>query len=283
MLCLNFLFCNVLLIVLFYFTVPTENLGIIGGKNAQSYSFFVFVGHGDDSCGGALLTPYMVITAASCLFDRKRKQWPSPEQIYVLHGDFKNELNVKYYSCERYKPYPAFDPTVKGPAPFNIALVRLERGVEPFGSFARLCRSNLATERNRYQFATLIGLGLTHQNPDVRPGRLMEAVLNKSGTCGRYVKDGYPMNVDSQFCYSGPGKKSACVGDLGSPLLYKNDGNVVCILGVVSYIFEQCDHPDYPTVFTSVVSTKNWIRNVMHSFNLVTYRTDADDWVQTYE
>ena len=273
MTCLILKGCLVSLILICWLPKQTWNLGVIGGTHAEiSCSFFAFVGRGDNTCGGALTQPDVVVTAASCLYDRKRQKWPSAEQIYILHGCFKSEMNVKYYSCEQYLVHYLFNPRIsEGPLPYDMALVKLERGVDKNENFARPCRYNLASERDNYRFGTLIGLGLTNQNPDIKPQGLMQAVLQKSDSCGEYEKNGYRVNKAHQVCYSVPGLASACVGDTGSPLLYKDDGNTICLLGIASYSFQKCDHPDYPTVFTSVEGLRGWMRKSLHLFKIKAY------------
>ena len=276
--------CLFHLILVSCFSRFNLSLGIIGGRMAQSYSFFVVVGNGDDTCGGSLLSIDTVLTSATCIYDRKRNQWPSADQIYVLHGSFHEEWNLKYYSCEQYKVHFKFDPAkLGGPVPYDIAIIKLENRVEALDRYARPCRFNLASERNHYQLGTVIGVGLINQNPDIKPRGLREGVVVRNETCGKYADDGLNVNLAHQICYSIPGKTAACFGDLGSPLLYTNNRNERCLLGIVSYVFEECDHPDYPSVFISVIAMKNWLRRVFRIIKTLPSLIDGGELFGIYD
>ena len=251
--CLNFE--NYVILFIFFllkFTKQSVSLGVIGTRDAQHYPFFAVVGRGDVTCGGALITPNLVATAATCLYDQKRNQWPEPQQIYVLHGCFKKEWNVRYYSCEQYKVHYGFDPKIsRGPAPYDIALVRIKKIDGTIENFVRPCRFSL---RNYYQFGTLIGLAPTNRNQNMKSRGLVATVLQKYDKCGKFENVGYHFNLTHQECYRIVGKVSEYISDLGSPLFYQEGDHVKCLLGIVNYTFENSDHTDYTIVFTSVLT-----------------------------
>ena len=250
---------------LIYVVVLFSNLSILvvfGSREVQSYPFFVLVGKFDDTCGGVLINPDTVLTAANCLYDRKRNQWPRDDQIYILFGHFEKEWNVKYCACDKYKVHANFNPNVtSGPVPYDIALIRLQSRIGKTASkyFARPCRFNLANARNRYQFGILVGL--FNEYAHIKPRMLMDVVMQKYETCGRYDEIGYHINTTHQICYNVPDSSSSYKCDLGNPLFHREEENYLCLLGIVSFTFTaDCHYPDYPIVFTSVATFANWIR-----------------------
>ena len=84
----------------------------------------------------------------------------------------------------------------------------------------------------------------------------MEAELIENGN-GR-LQDS--MKVMQHLFYSVSGRAAACHGDTRGPIVSKRTGEVVCLIGVSSFNPPQCDHPDYPSVFTSVQLLGTWIK-----------------------
>ena len=39
-------------------------------------------------CGGTIITEYVVITAASCLYYENKQRWAQIHEVHVLHGNF---------------------------------------------------------------------------------------------------------------------------------------------------------------------------------------------------
>ena len=67
------------------------------------------------------------------------------------------------------------------------------------------------------KYGTVIGLGLTSQNPDRTSVQLMEAELIENGN-GRLQ---YSMKVMQHLFYSFSGRAGACHGDTGGPSVSK--------------------------------------------------------------
>ena len=62
--------------------------GIIGGTPAYHYPFFVIVGMFDETCGGTLVAPDAIVTAAHCLFYEDENRWARPKEVYVIKSYF---------------------------------------------------------------------------------------------------------------------------------------------------------------------------------------------------
>ena len=115
------------------------------------------------------------------------------------------------------------------------------------------------------KYETVIGLGLTSQNPNIRSPQLMEAVLHQDKKGRIYDIRTAVVYPKLQLCYSNLGKAAACVGNTGGPLVYKLDnGYLLCLLGFSSFNAERYDDPVYPSVFTSASYFNDWIWHRMH-------------------
>ena len=75
------------------------------------------------------------------------------------------------------------------------------------------------------------------------------------------------MVSDMQLCYNIPEKASACNGDEGGPLVYKDNGEYLCLLGINSFNGKQCINPQLPSVFVSTAVFRNWMRKHIQRLN----------------
>ena len=113
-----------------------------------------------------------------------------------------------------------------------------------------VCRSHKHVVK-KYRYGTVIGLGITNQDPEIQVNQLMEADLREITTCGRHDRSRTFINPKQKICHSNLGA-STCKGDAGAPLVQKQiDGKATCLIGFSVYNDACCDHPDYPSVFIS--------------------------------
>ena len=106
---------------------------------------------------------------------------------------------------------------------------------------------------------TVIGMGLTNQNPYTLSSHLVETVMQRNDSCGKYGTQHGFVNRQIQLCYTGPDCASIWHGDSGGPLVYKDDESM-CLIGISAiHNEERCDRPDFPSVFILARVFKNWI------------------------
>lgn len=232
------------------FLLPAEASAVVEGSpaNLADYPYFTVVGSG---CGGALIMPRRVLTAAHCVeaLNQSDRVRVGPDRVSrriilraILPLHFR-ELN----KMEREFPPPAGDLML-------LALDRPVRGVP-------LARIATAADRltNPGTPVTTIGRGASH--PDGSGGgvfrsgsvevraatscsdELFDALLREWSLC---VRD--PRMADPQS--SGP-FVSACFGDSGSPLL-ADGGESNRIIGVVSW-GPSCGENRDPEIYANAV------------------------------
>ena len=144
---------------------------------------------------------------------------------------------------------------------YDLAMMKLEKRVDC--DETRLPGISICPNNSRsadiFKFGTIIGLGIKSQFPNRPSEQLMEAELIEYKGCGKHNSGTGLVNRYSQRCYNAPGVSSACEGDTGSPLVHKENGEAVCLIGISIINADRCDDPDYPSMLLSVNSLKNWM------------------------
>ena len=233
---------------------------IAGGKPAEFYPFYVFifsVGAAADRkpCGGTIIAPNVLLTAAQCVAQKH------PQEIFVVKKDFTkigwDEGRDKVLFIKNYLVHPDYVPWNY---PFShvhndVALLYLNGSLDleqPNYGKLPLCDAS-----EDYPETTAIGLGETSWEghfPDV----LMEVDLPLRHDCTTWY---YDFNPAKQVCYGEVLEKDACQSDSGGPLVYKENGKVKCLHGIMSYGWACGGFA--PGVYARAGYYKDWIMSNM--------------------
>lgn len=217
---------------------------IVGGYPASPGQFPHQVSlqlNGQHACGGSIISPYTILTAAHCVYGVY-------DQLYVLAGVTDlNENGVRVAVGQivihaNYNPNTFLD---------DIAILRLSSAlpIEGYIQIAPLRGQGV----NPGETLTLSGWGRTSY-PGNLPSQLhwIQLAAIDLNTCSQLLAGSTPIG-NGHVCTSSPVNEGSCQGDSGGPLIdaYGNQ------IGVVSWGIPCAK--GYPDVFTSVPYYWNWI------------------------
>ncbi|XP_070508858.1 serine protease snake-like [Chironomus tepperi] len=234
-------------------------------------------------CGGSIITEKFIVTAAHCkILEGKQPSIVRLGDRFLLTSeddDTAQQLRIQYFI-----QHPQYNPN------FNYHDIALIKTVETiiFNKFVvPSCIDDLDSERIGYFTDwTVAGYGVTEDGVPSNVLLELKVDLVSNQECNRTYEDNVRLPngiIDSQFCVKsqplGPKVPDTCFGDSGSPLqfqtsyeVFPSDFNetlisrvyrVSTVLGIVS--FGVSCGLDVPSVYTKLVSYRDWMRSVVET------------------
>jgi len=264
-------------------TVPSRS-GITGGieakPNALPWVVELFKNQ-KPSCGGTIICPRFVITAAHCLAPQTR-----PEHLKIVagvHDWSKDEPTQSHHKVKAFHVHPKYiypsmgrydyalielaDPIVMRP---EARAAFLPDGSEPYQSVPRFISS---------------GWGLRNLTDNERSKVLRSVTI--PWVPDYKCRKAYPYKIDV-ICAGDfeTGEIGACAGDSGSPLSFLDPKtDQVKIVGLTSGGASLCVIPNYPGVYSDIAKQLKWVEGIIGECNkdtcasgCCTTKDDLDPW-----
>ncbi|XP_004517827.1 trypsin-1 [Ceratitis capitata] len=244
------MYCLLVLACLGAYAIQPSAAGtrIIGGQFALPGQFPHQVSlqlRGRHHCGGSLISPTMIITAAHCTIGQ------SPTQMRAIVGttDLLSRAG-KSFDIAKFIIHPQYNPQTQD---YDLSLIQLSAAVPLDDDIDVIEMADMEANHAADTVATISGFGAINGNLQL-PNRLKYARVQLWSRDFCNPKN-IPGVTDRMICAGHPsGQVSACQGDSGGPLTVDNK-----LFGIVSWGFG-CGAAGKPAMYTYVGALRSWIK-----------------------
>ncbi|XP_011194414.2 trypsin beta [Zeugodacus cucurbitae] len=226
---------------------------IIGGlpTSIRNFPYQVSLQYkGQHICGGAIVRPNVIITAAHCV-----DQTMKVSSFKVRAGSSQHAYGGQLRAVQRILRHEGYSSATYN---LDVALLQLERDLV----YTQAVQPVVLASRNAVLSAQaklfVSGWGLTSETGYVSAMlNYVDVQLIRQETCEQNYKYVVPITTE-MFCagYSAGGKDS-CQGDSGGPLVSYYHG-AATLYGIVSWGVG-CAQKEYPGVYAKVAALRPWI------------------------
>ncbi|HZF93880.1 MAG TPA: serine protease [Allosphingosinicella sp.] len=210
----------------------------------------------DAFCGGSLIAPNVVLTAAHCL-DRGTRA----EQVDVLAGTVNLNQGGERVHATRIVLHPRYNRPVRSNN--DIALLFLERSLTTGTIAAADAQADALVEAavaNPPTMSRVTGWGQTASQSDPPLLQTVDVPIVPRSRCRHPLSYGASRITDNMICAGfNEGERDSCQGDSGGPLTIAS-GSRRALVGVVSF-GAGCAEPNKFGVYTRVANYTRWINS----------------------
>uniref|UniRef100_A0A8C3XQ86 Ovochymase-1 n=1 Tax=Chelydra serpentina TaxID=8475 RepID=A0A8C3XQ86_CHESE len=238
---------------------------VVGGEEACPHCWPWQAGLqflGDHQCGGVVVSPTWILTAAHCIQSTNR-----PLHWTVIVGDHDRTLKESTEQVRRVKTivvHPDFD-TLSYDS--DIALIRLDVPLEYNTVVRPICLPNSTQLLSSSILCTMTGWGSTQEADGSLASRLQQTQVPILGSevCEKNYYFNHPGGITARMLCAGfasSGGQDSCQGDSGGPLVCRNEKEPFILYGIISWGVG-CARPKKPGVYTRVRVFLDWIKSTI--------------------
>lgn len=239
---------------------------IVGGQDAL-YGEFPWQAHiklNRQQCGGVLLNNFYVLTAAHCIYKVPLEEIKVLLGVYDIQDHSRQEFPPQTFSIVEKKIHPSFKYQQSHPDRYDVALLKLDKAAQYQANVVPICLPQSDWNFQGWK-GVITGWGKTDNSLGNRYGtRLLQKVevpIISNEVCEKWhMTRGIEIKVSPEMMCAGyeDGKKDACVGDSGGPLMVVVNGRWT-LAGLVSAGFG-CAQKRQPGIYHRVTFSVDWIR-----------------------
>ncbi|XP_035241174.1 transmembrane protease serine 13a [Anguilla anguilla] len=242
---------------------PQSTSRIIGGDVAQAgeWPWQVSLHYlGAHVCGGSLVAPDFVVTAAHC-FPRSTPSGSAAANWKVYVGNFSQDDLPDPYYVETVILNENYNSKTNDQ---DIALLKLTRPVAFSSTIQPVCLPAFNQKFSSRALCWTTGYGTTEERADRGSWRLMKVRVDLIDTSVCNSSRVYGGNLSNNMLCAGDldGGRDSCQGDSGGPLVCEGEDRRWYLVGVTSW-GSGCGQRMRPGVYSNVRSLLPWVYSRM--------------------